>query len=136
MIQVGSPLLFDHNDFIMGDPVMDAQHIELIDSINELYQARFAFNHDQIKKILTTLINNTAEHFHLEEAEMEIIGYTNLKDHIAEHKILMDIAAHFLVRFDDEEDIAEDLQKFLLNWLTHHILYSDRKVVTFYNSLH
>lgn len=135
-INISSPLLFDHSDFMMGDPVMDAQHRELIDSINDLYQARFTFNHDQVKKILTTLINNTKEHFILEEAEMEAVGYPEAKAHAAEHKILMDVGNHFLLRFDSEEDIAEDLQKFLLSWLTNHILYSDRKVVNFCESLH
>ena len=135
-MNIKSPLLLNPNDFIMGDPIMDAQHTELIESINSLYEARFTFNHDQIRGILTALVNNTEEHFRLEEEELRAVCYPDIVKHIEEHRILMDVGNRFLARFDDEEDIAEDLQKFLLSWLTQHILYSDRKVVAFCNTLH
>lgn len=111
---------------MLGSRVLDEQHRALINSINDLYEARFdGSSEDRIISIVRRLIQQTVDHFSSEEQEMLKIKFPEYEDHVNAHRMLLEDAEKYLDRFKEGEDISIELQQFLFDWLTHHILVSD-----------
>lgn len=129
-----SPMLLDWKDFTTGCPEIDMQHKDIIELINDLYAARFSGKRDEIKNILNSMIQPTLTHFAHEELLMERIDYPEAEAHIIEHEKLKCDALEYIKRFDEGEDIAEELQAYLFDWLVRHIRTSDKKIIDFYHA--
>ncbi|MBK9576306.1 MAG: hemerythrin family protein [Fibrobacteres bacterium] len=114
--------------FSIGEPLLDAQHRELFDIANSLPE-----NNDraQVRACVMRLFRYTREHFAAEEDFMRSVGYPDLQQHTRIHEKLIEQLA--VISQEPLGTTAADLsfKKFVLHWLTDHILICDKAVQKF-----
>lgn len=108
---------------------MDQEHQQLIQLINELHDAmRQGLGKLVISTTLENLVQYTQTHFTNEEKLMQDYGYSGLKDHQKEHNTLTKQVLDLQKRYAQGEGVLTiEIMQFLKNWLTHHILETDKK---------
>lgn len=115
-------------DLSIGDPDLDADHMKLIDTLNEVFDALLLGQSSPVfRTALTTLNDYVADHFAREEAWMCERTAPDLARHRAEHEALR----KHLVRLVDLQDVSDEersieLLMVLRDWLLGHIAHSDR----------
>ena len=112
-----------------GIPVIDAQHMRIIDFINELDDACQTGNREETSHVMEGLLNYTITHFEFEESLQEKAGYPYLKAHRRIHEIFMKKVSEIRARAAKGEDVAPDLLNLLKGWLASHIKSEDRDYV-------
>lgn len=117
--------------------VIDEEHRKLFDIIREadslIHNTLLHDKYDKIIAILEQLREYTETHFAHEEKYMTDIGYPDLSFQITTHTAFIDKLAsidfHELESMDDhQQEYLEDLIKYLLNWLSEHILGADKLI--------
>lgn len=120
-----------------GIELIDDEHrrlFEIIREVNELINAELLHDkYDEIMRLLEELKNYTEFHFSDEEKLMESIGYPGLdaqrRAHAAFVERLVEIDLSDLDAMDNnQQEYLNDLIRFLLGWLSTHILGTDRKI--------
>ena len=75
------------DDFSVGVKTIDEQHQKLIAMINDLHDAMSAGKSKTIlDELLTKMKDYTVEHFGFEENLLKTNGYSDLPQHIVQHK--------------------------------------------------
>ncbi|MFI3155621.1 MAG: bacteriohemerythrin [Methylococcaceae bacterium] len=121
-----------NNQLVLGIDSVDKQHKHLIDLANQLDEAvAIGADRDSIIKIVDSLIDYTVYHFQHEEQLMSAAKFnpTVYAVHEAEHKEF--VAKMMAVQREVQADInvlSEDLMDYLVNWLCHHILSTDKRM--------
>ncbi len=116
----------------LGIDSVDKQHRHLIDLTNQLDEAvAIGAERDTLIKIVNDLIAYTVYHFQHEEQLMSAAKFnpTLYTIHEAEHREF--VAKMLTVQREVEADInalSEDLMDYLVNWLCHHILSTDKQM--------
>lgn len=107
---------------------IDAQHQRLVELVNQLDDAmRSGKGRDVVGHVLTELINYTVSHFAFEERLMDQYGLPSTAAHKAEHKKLVADVGAFKAKFDTgAASVTTELMSFLRNWLSNHILKTDK----------
>jgi hemerythrin len=78
------------DDLSLGIEEIDADHMKLVEMLNNLFVACFAGQGPVVlRKILDDLITYTQNHFESEETCMERDDYPDLDEHRSEHEKLM-----------------------------------------------
>lgn len=128
--------LFVWNDNLdVGIDEVNRQHKVLIGIINELYDLiQTGRSGGAVRRVLQGLVDYTVNHFGYEEHLMEEFGYPDFDAHKAKHKALIAKVQSFVTRFDNNEDVGEELLEFLKEWLKNHILGSDKEYSPYLNS--
>lgn len=129
-MKVSPPILFVWNkSYDIGIQAIDDQHKQIIDYINYLFLARFKKDKNEIERIFGLMIKYTHSHFSLEESLMEKAGYQDLQEHKQKHLVLVGKLNGYMMRYfigkNDPFDIAEELQKTMIEWLLDHIRHDD-----------
>lgn len=117
------------DEFSVGIEIIDKQHMILVRAINLLAMAveRNGSN-ELLSEIFKTLVDYTNTHFSYEEELFEFYGYPQTDKHKAEHKALLNKVLEFKGQWEaGHADIGPDVLRFLVDWLRHHILGSDKK---------
>lgn len=128
---------FTWNDsYSVGVKELDYQHQQLINMLNELYEAMQAQKaSDILGSILMKLVNYTKTHFATEEKYFAQYGYPDTAAHKKEHVALTDQVLKFKEDFDGgRTTISVSLTSFLKNWLITHISGTDKKYGPYFNS--
>lgn len=115
---------------------IDGQHQRLVILINDLYDAQQAHKgKDAVGKILAELTTYTVSHFSTEEKYFDQYGYPEALSHKQEHKNFVGEVAQFRKDFDDGRAcVSFKVMNFLGDWLKNHILGSDKKYSSFFNT--
>jgi hemerythrin len=121
-------LLSWNSTYSVGVASIDAQHMSLFDSLNELHTAML---HGKAKTVTGGLLRNllayTRDHFSSEEALLARTGFPDLAQHRRHHRELTQQVAGYVERFDrGEAALSIHLMTFLREWLANHILREDR----------
>ncbi len=118
--------------YATGIPAIDAQHKNLVEVIHKLQQAlEQGHPHTETMEIMQFLLRYVEEHFILEEAYMEYIGYPGLPHHLKLHEQLrMQVIALNDRLIKNEPGSAIELSLLLFHWLTEHILHDDNSYAT------
>lgn len=130
-------LLFPWSDtYSVKIGVIDMQHKNLVSIVNELHQAMVAGQgKQQLGKILSNLIKYTQVHFKTEENFMESHQYPEFIHHKSEHDHLTKTVLDFQSKFQrNETGLTIEVMDFLKDWLSKHILGSDKKYTPFLNA--
>jgi hemerythrin len=116
--------------------IIDAQHKNLVDIVNELHQAMIGGQgKQQLGKILSNLIKYTQVHFKTEEDFMISHQYSDYLSHKSEHDHLTKTALNFQGKFRrNEVGLTLEVMEFLKDWLAKHILGSDKRYAPFLNA--
>ncbi len=116
--------------------LIDSQHKNLVNIINELHQAMITgHGKEQLGIILSTLIKYTQFHFKTEEGLMESHQYPEYSCHKTEHDQLTKTVLDFRDKFQRNElGLTTEVMGFLKDWLSKHILGSDKRYAPFLNA--
>ena len=98
--------------------IIDSQHKELVNIINELYLSTINNSNDTngaFIKAVKKCIDYTQYHFKTEEKIMDLINYSDAENHKAMHKnFCMELVNH------------NKFLKYLKDWLLEHIAFRDK----------
>ncbi|MEO5360899.1 MAG: bacteriohemerythrin [Nitrospirota bacterium] len=127
-----------HNSYSVGVKKYDEAHKDLIDLINKLHAAmKLGLGTQILGDILNDLIEYTATHFKDEEQEMKRLGYPkqDFDAHIAQHQKFVQQALEVQKKFKEGRGgLTLDIMSFLKKWLAEHIVGTDKKYMSFFNS--
>ena len=125
------PALYTNN------PIIDAQHKELIDTINKLYEAIEAGKGiDEAKKTLEFLSQYTVFHFGGEEKLMQEVKYPLYTEHKAAHDAFVNTVKgmyNTLMADGATEAFCNKVEAEVTNWLVAHIQGMDQKMIEWKN---
>ncbi len=128
-------LMVWNDNFSVNIKEIDRQHKCLIDLINDVYRGMMADKgKEAVGHSLEVLVEYTQNHFGYEESLFKKHGYPETQEHLEKHKKLVDQVVEFHKKFTQgESHLDNDLLIFLKDWLTHHILGTDKKYTEFLN---
>ena len=114
--------------YSVNDPSLDAQHRQIIESINELYDAwESPEAAAATKRVLERLVQYTHTHFDHEEKVMREVGYP--ESEFEAHKALHDAMRQRTIGLRTNLTLvtARDVLVFLKDWWLNHIQGEDKK---------
>lgn len=116
------------NALELGVPEVDGQHHKLVDLLNALDSGvKNGYSVNILASVLAELSRYTVCHFTFEERLMETHHLSVLEEHRVQHRQFADLVADFSAQFAaGRTDISSKMLAFLRDWLTDHILDSDR----------
>ena len=136
--EVKDSSIFDFSEkYMTGIELVDDEHrhlFEIIKETNDVINATYLHDkYDEIMRLLAELKDYTESHFHDEEELMLRINYPHINSqkhaHSAFIEKLVNINLSELDNIDDNQDeYLNELITFLLQWLSNHILGSDKKI--------
>lgn len=136
--EVKDSSIFDFSEkYMTGIELVDDEHrhlFEIIKETNDVINAAYLHDkYDEIMRLLSELKDYTESHFHDEEELMLRINYPHINSqkhaHSAFIEKLVNINLSELDNIDDNQDeYLNELITFLLQWLSNHILGSDKKI--------
>lgn len=117
--------------YVFNIESIDNEHKTLISMVDDLYTAMKSGNSKTIiRETVQNLISYTRVHFRREEMLLKSIGYGGLAEHEAEHKAFIAKVNEFKKKVDDgKDDFSVEVASFLRDWLSTHILITDKKYV-------
>ncbi|MBI5888056.1 MAG: hemerythrin family protein [Deltaproteobacteria bacterium] len=127
--------LFEWNDsYSVKVGLFDGHHKKLVGMINELHQAMVSRQANAvIEKILDSLVDYTKYHFTEEERLMKQHGYPGYEQQKKEHADLVSQVADIQDRYKKGSlSVSLETMSFLKNWLSSHILGTDKKYSRFF----
>jgi hemerythrin len=115
--------------YSVGVCSLDSQHSLLFKLINELAAAMASGNpRNLIAGVLRRLLVYTRNHFSAEEAILAATRYPGLEQHRQTHRRLTKHVEEFEARFERGERAEHaQLLDFLRDWVTDHVLRSDKE---------
>ena len=116
--------------------MFDEEHKKLIGLVNDLHGSMLkGKGKDALGIVLKGLIDYTVTHFDNEEKVMEQYNYPGYKLHLVEHKQLTAKVVELRDKYNKGDVyLSMDVLLFLKDWLTHHILETDKQYGAFYTS--
>lgn len=116
------------DNYSVGVKEIDDQHKVLFDLINQTHNAmKQNMEKAEKQKILDGLVDYTVFHFDHEEGLMRKAEYSDYDAHIEKHKKLVGQVKDFHHKFSTGAiDIDMNLMKFLKEWLSNHIMGTDK----------
>ncbi|MCP4355473.1 MAG: bacteriohemerythrin [Proteobacteria bacterium] len=119
------------NKFSVGIPSIDNQHKNLFKYTNMLHNAIMQKRNKYIvDQILENLLIYTDTHFAHEEQYFKKFNYEHTEEHCKQHNDLKNQLKEFVDKHKKgEEDITEDLFKFLKTWITEHLATEDAQYI-------
>ena len=112
---------------VTGNDMIDSQHKELIDRINQLLE--------RAVKMLDYLLDYTVFHFEAEEKLQEEIQYPGIQEHKAKHAEFKQAVKELQEMLEEEEGPTDafvaQVQKNVVDWLYDHIKGFDRSVAEY-----
>ncbi len=123
------PLIEWTNELSVNVRSIDEQHKKLIGMINDLHDAMREGKGSRITgDTVKNLIDYTKTHFAYEEQLMKSNGYPGFLAHKAEHEKMVARVLEFDRKIGESTTILPtELARFLKDWLTVHILNTDKR---------
>lgn len=124
------PLVDWDDSLSVGYRPMDAEHMRLVELVNELHDNLLAGRSmTLIEAGFHRVARHAADHFRHEEKLMAESDYPDGHDHILAHRQLETQIADLITQIDAGEPVFTlELVEFLKNWLLNHILTMDKKL--------
>ena len=121
-------------NYNLGIVDIDNQHKKLVLMINDLHDAmKSGKAADILGTLLAGLRNYNMTHFTNEEKYMMRFRYPKYAEHKGEHEVFIEKISEFQKRFaSGNAAITVELMNFLKDWLTKHILGTDKEYVPFF----
>jgi hemerythrin len=117
------------DDYSVKIPTIDKEHQQLFDLINVLYDAsRAGKGREILTGVADELIRYAETHFRQEEEFLKKTDYPDFVPHKLEHDKFVARVAEFRSRLaGGEVVISADILWFLRDWLTGHIMRTDKR---------
>jgi len=105
----------------LGDALMDREHKDLFNLANQLI---LSSNQNELTANIELLYQHVKAHFDAEEIIMNNLSYHDAKNHINEHRAMLEKLASINHKINQEDWHPLDIQAFIERW-GKHILYTD-----------
>jgi hemerythrin len=112
----------------VGMDELDGQHRELIDLINEAYEAIQRHDEPRIVSLVDKMRDYSVVHFQAEESVLRSLNYPGLEAHARQHQAFADKVDEFRRDMLVKANLSQ-VFVFLSRWLTNHIMNEDRKFI-------
>ena len=114
---------------------IDEQHKKLIGLINHLFDAMLEGKTQKlINDIVDELINYAEYHFNTEEKYFALHNYPESQQHAVQHSFYKDEILQFKKELlHGKSTVPMDVFNFLKDWLTEHIMQSDKKYALYFS---
>ncbi len=124
-----------NDNFSVNVKEIDDQHKKLIETINSLENAmKIGKGKEIINNVIQELIEYTKYHFSKEENYMEKFKYPEYQLHKSAHDNFTKKVGEFHRNAKESKvGIALSVSDFLQQWLTKHILNTDKRYSEFFN---
>jgi hemerythrin-like metal-binding protein len=121
----------------VGVTEIDDQHKKLVELVNQLNDAMHAgHGKDALTPVLNELVRYTVYHFGTEERLMAKHKYEASVAHKGEHTKFVATVSDFKKKFDaGNAMLSTEIMNFLRDWLSKHILQTDKKFAKALNGL-
>lgn len=126
---MSEPFLHWTSDLDTGIEQVDEQHKILVQYINEMHDAHVAGNREAVGKALDHLIEYTVQHFSDEEDLLKMAEYPLTDAHHRVHENFVSKVQTYKGRFDNGDDVSQELLDILETWLFMHIRRNDHGYV-------
>lgn len=122
--------------FSVNVEAIDEQHKKWIDILNNLYDAmKEGKGADKLSETLDSLVEYTKVHFATEEQLLRRNGYPFYEGHKKIHDDMTKEVELLRLRYESGETmLSVDVMQFLKNWLSDHILHTDKNFGQYLNS--
>ncbi len=121
--------------FDTGIVEIDRQHRQLVDYIDQLYQAVMTDvdSSAKVRETVAKLYDYAATHLTDEEQLMQKIGFPepDHSQHLSEHDKFRDRMRDFQNSVKNGYPVTFQIVQFLKDWLSEHILDTDKRYVEF-----
>lgn len=118
-------------EYSLGIPSADAEHRELIELLNEIYDELLRPGADEsaTQDFLGELYAKISAHFALEEKLMRDHRYDGYREHKADHERLLDEIRDLMDEFEDSKELdAEAFGNKLDAWFSNHFRTMDARL--------
>lgn len=124
------PLIEWKDEYSVGVPAVDAEHRELIELINSLYDGmRLNERGPDVMAFLGEIYARIASHFALEELLMRRHEYDEYREHKRDHEQLLDEIRDIMDDYEDGRMLDEDeLARRLDAWFSEHFRTRDARL--------
>lgn len=122
------------DEYLVGIEMIDEEHRKLFEIAERTYQLLhndyLSDKYDNISDILQELKDYTIEHFRHEEEYMEKIQYKRMfTQKMQDRAFIQKLEEYSSWNLDrSQDDVIQDIFKFLTDWLTKHIYESDKLI--------
>ena len=120
------------DDMKIGDALIDTQHKELINMINELLVAcYYGQPPSELHEMLIEIANDSVQHFADEEELMQTVGYPGYLEHKKIHDDFLAVVIEALEMVDTQgpsADLISEITTTVGNWVINHILRADVQI--------
>ena len=121
---------------VLGIPIIDSQHKELVVLANELNYKCLRHNKDTVKEgfvcAVRGSINYVKVHFSTEEKIMERVGFPGLEQHKLQHQGFIAKILEEIEGLESGHALAPNrFVIFLKDWVLSHIAISDKEMVDY-----
>lgn len=118
--------------YIIGNNIIDNQHQQLLETINNLIENKSKMKDEETKKLFNYLVNYAKTHFKDEEKLMKINNYPYINDHMKEHNFFLEELLKISSEIDHKNsNVNINILSLLENWLQHHVLIIDKDISNF-----
>jgi len=116
-------------EFSVENRLIDEQHKMIFEYTNKLHDAiQRGKSKEIVDDLIIKLVDYSRNHFADEEMMMENSNYPDIGKHIAEHDEFIAKVTDYRNNFNLSSMMtAIDILNFLKDWLTNHILVTDKK---------
>ena len=130
-----NPNILWKKEYDTGIVLIDRQHRNLIDIINNLNEAyKEKKEKEVLRETILKLVDYTKNHFGYEEKHMAQSLYNKLEKHKEQHAVfinkMIDILTH--LKKENYANLTNDILEFLQNWMMNHILHDDKEYGKYY----
>lgn len=116
------------NKFSIEINSIDQEHKKLLGYMNELYDELVNGKENEIlAEIFKNLEDYTNEHFSHEEKLFKKFNYDKINEHLKSHEFFKSEVKRLKEQIDKENEDAEDLLAFLVDWFSKHIRSIDKE---------
>lgn len=112
-------------DLNTGIEEIDRQHRRIVYYINELNTQIKKPDQAMLAKVVAAVVDYTESHFAFEEAMLKQAGYEFTELHMKVHRLFINRINNIKQRFEDGQNVAEELHQVLSRWLFGHIRTED-----------
>lgn len=119
-------------EYELGIEIIDTQHKEFVQALNDLYLAIGEGNvKEKIYRILSEIQQYVDLHFQTEENYFDEFEYEGAAEHKIKHQEFRDKFAEIKDKYkNDELGMTFELTDFMEDWLLDHLVAMDKKYVT------
>ena len=123
-------------EYSVGVAELDAQHIKIIEVINELNANQgLSSRSEKLHNLLGRIIVYAQQHLDYEEQLLKENNYPDLENHLEKHQDYKQKISDFAVEIlEYREDLSPKLLDYLNHWWINHILKEDMQYKPFFES--